>query len=79
MHRNMSTGKKLFNFKNTTFLWTWTLRSLATYASWCNTLASNKFPKSVKVLVFKELNDRISCADPEVRHRNMEECAYLTV
>ena len=55
MHRNMSTGKKLFNFKNTTFLWTWTLRSLATYASWCNTLPSNKFPKSVKVLVFKEL------------------------
>ena len=55
----LSANGKLSYHENLTFLWTWILkwvpRSFATHASLCNTLSSNKCPKTLKILAVKGL------------------------
>ena len=56
----LTANDEISRHENLTFLWTWTLRwvprSFATHASLCNTLSSNKCPKTVGILAVKGLS-----------------------
>ena len=60
LFKPLAANDELSRLENLTLLWTWILkwvpRSFATHASLCNTLSSNKCPKTVKILAVKGLS-----------------------